>query len=146
MYSRFLLRTTLGVCLCLAVASWSFAQTQSIPCTTNSSQTGCNSRTGVVLIIVGVAAVAASLYAWHHKPRKNQVLNQSSIVGCVNKTAEGITLKNEKDSQTYGIIADTLELRHGERVELSGRKYKDDVGKLHMDVESLVKDLGACTP
>ncbi|HLY60076.1 MAG TPA: hypothetical protein VKV95_04870 [Terriglobia bacterium] len=146
MYSRYLLRTTLGVCLCLAVASWSLGQTQAIPCTSNSSQTGCSSRTGVVLIIVGVAAFAASLYAWRHRPDKKQTLSQASIVGCVNKTPEGTTLKNEKDNQTYGIIADTLVLKTGERVELSGRKYKDDAGTLHMDVQSLVKDLGPCTP
>lgn len=146
MFSRYLLRATLGVFLCIGVASWSFGQTQAIPCTTNSNQTGCNSRTGVILIIVGVAAFAASFYAWRHRPEKKQALSQSSIVGCVNKTAEGITLKNEKDSQTYGIIADTLELKSGERVELNGKKYKDDAGNLHMDVQSLVKDLGACSP
>ena len=122
MYSRYLLRAVLGVFLCLAVASWSLGQTQSIPCSSNSSQAGCNSRTGVILIIVGVAAVAASIYAYRHMPRKEQPLSQSSIVGCVNKSAEGITLKNEKDSQTYGIIADTLELKQGERVELTGKK------------------------
>jgi hypothetical protein len=146
MYSRYLLRGALGVFLCVAVASWGFGQVPMAPCTTNSNQAGCSSRTGVILIIVGVAAFAASLYGWRHRPRKEQPLSQSSIVGCVNKTSEGITLKNEKDSQTYGIIADTVELKQGDRVELSGNKYKDSAGKLHMDVQSLVTDYGPCAP
>lgn len=146
MFSRYLLRATLGVFLCLAVASGGFGQVPLPPCTTNSNQSGCSSRTGVVLVIVGIAAFAVSFYAWRHRPRKEQAVSQASIVGCVNKTNEGITLKNEKDNQTYGIIADTLELKPGERVELSGNKYKDSGGKLHMDVQSLVMDYGACTP
>jgi len=147
MYSRYLLRGVLGFFLCLAMATWGFGQsTTPIPCTANSSQTGCNSRTGVILILVGVAAVVASLYAWHHRPHKNQAVSQASIVGCVDKSSGGMTLKNEKDNQTYGIIADTLELKQGERVELSGNKYKDDHGNLHMDVQTLVTDYGACAP
>ena len=140
-----MLRATLIVFLSLAMASWGFGQTP-IPCTTGGSQSGCKSSTGVVLIIVGVAAFAACLYALRHRPHKDQAVSQTSIVGCVAKTPEGITLKNEKDNQTYGIIADTLELKNGERVELSGNKYKDEDGRLHMDVQTLVMDYGACTP
>jgi hypothetical protein len=146
MSSRYLLKAALGVFLCLALASWGFGQTTPIPCTTNGNQAGCKTSTGVVLIIVGVAAFVASLYAWHHRPHKDQGITQASIVGCVEKSGQGITLKNEKDNQTYGVIADTLDLKNGERVELSGNKYKDEAGKLHMDVQTLVMDYGACTP
>lgn len=146
MSSRNLLRAVLGVLLGLAVASRGFGVTPTIPCTTNSNQTGCSSRTGIVLIFVGVAAFAASLYALHHKPHKEQKVSHASIVGCIEKTSQGITLKNEKDNQTYGIIADTLELKQGERMELSGNKYKDEAGNLHMDVDTLVMDYGPCVP
>jgi hypothetical protein len=67
-------------------------------------------------------------------------------VGCVQKTDAGMFLMNEKDKLTYGIIADTLDLKNGERVELSGRKYKDKEGKLNVDVDALVQDFGPCTP
>ncbi len=71
---------------------------------------------------------------------------QASVVGCVEKTEEGITLRNEKDNQSYGIIADAVELKNGERVELSGKKFKDRNGKLNMDVQTLVMDYGPCAP
>ncbi len=65
-------------------------------------------------------------------------------MGCVEKTDDGILLKNEKDHLTYGIVADTVDLKDGERVELSGRKYKDRNGKLNVDVDTLVEDYGPC--
>ena len=149
MVSRFLLRTTLGIVLCLAISSSGFGQGA---CGGTMPTSGCGGShaTAVVLVVAGVAAVAAILYSMHHKPRKNQTINQTinqaSIVGCVEKTDAGVRLKNEKDHQTYGIIADTVDLKPGERVELTGNKFKDRDGKLNMDVQNLVMDYGPCTP
>lgn len=148
MVSRCMLRVTLGILLCLAVSSSGFAQVVTGPCSsTNSSSTGCNGHTtAIVLVVAGVAVVVAVLYLMHHKSHKDQPVNQGSIVGCVEKTDAGIQLMNEKDHQTYGIIADTMEMKPGERVELVGNKFKDSDGKLNMDVQTLVNDYGPCTP
>lgn len=148
MVSRCMLRATLGIVLCLAVSSSVFAQVGPGPCsTTNSSSTGCNGHTTAIVLAAGGAAVVVSiLYLMHHKPHQNQTLSQASIVGCVEKTEGGAQLKNEKDHQTYGIIADTVELKPGERVELSGKKFKDRDGKPNLDVQTLVKDYGPCSP
>lgn len=148
MVSRCLLRVTLGIFLCLAVTSSGFGQSGAGPCGGTAPAPGCGGShaTAVVLIVSGVAVVAAILYSMHHKPHKNQTVSQASIVGCVEKTDSGARLKNEKDHQTYGIIADTLELKPGERVELTGNKFKDRDGKLNMDVQTLVNDYGPCTP
>src|SRR5438445_5715106 len=65
-------------------------------------------KTGAVIAIVaGVASVAAIFYVLRHHPQKDQKFTQGSVVGCVEKTNEGIFLKNEKDQLTYGIVADT---------------------------------------
>jgi hypothetical protein len=148
MVSRCLLRVTLGIFLCLAMSSSGFGQVVTSPCSsTNSPSTGCNGHTtAIVLAASGVAVVVAILYLMHHKPHKDQTVSQASIVGCVDKTDAGIRLKNEKDNQAYGIIADTVELKPGERVELTGNKFKDREGKLNMDVQTLVMDYGPCTP
>lgn len=148
MVSRCLLRVTLGILLCLALSSSGFAQVVTGPCSSaNSSSTGCNGHTtAIVLVAAGVAVVVAVLYLMHHKSHKDQPVTQGSVVGCVEKTDAGIQLKNEKDNQTYGIVADTVELKPGERVALAGNKFKDRGGNMNMDVQTLVNDYGPCTP
>src|SRR5579859_3216122 len=108
MISRCMLRVTLGMLLCLAVSSSGFAQAVTGPCSSaNSSSTGCNGHTtAIVLVAAGAAVVVAVLYLMHHKSHKDQPASQASVVGCVEKTDAGIRMKNEKDHQTYGIIAD----------------------------------------
>ena len=148
MLSRCLLRATLGIALCLAVSSSVFAQVGPGPCSsTNSSSTGCNGHTTAIVLVAGGAAVVASiLYLMHRKPRQTQTVSQTSIVGCFEKTDGGAQLKNEKDHLTYGIISDTVDLKSGERLELSGKKFKNRDGKLNMDVQNLVMDYGPCSP
>ena len=148
MVSRCFLRITLGMFLSLAISSVGFGQSGAGPCGGPAPASGCGGShaTAVVLVVSGVAVVAAILYSMHHKPHKTQTVSQASIVGCVEKTDAGTRLKNEKDKQTYGIIADTVELKPGDRVELTGNKFKDRDGKLNMDVQTLVMDYGPCTP
>ena len=107
---------------------------------------GGSHATAVVLVVSGVAAVAAILYSMHHKSQKNPTISQASILGCIEKADAGTRLKNEKDNKTYGIIADAVVLKPGERVELAGNKFKDSDGNLHMDVQTLVNDYGPCAP
>src|SRR5579863_3242726 len=85
MYSRYFFRTTVGIFLCLALASASFGQTSTPTCGNQTGQIPCvSTKTGtIILIVTGLTAVVGLLYYFHRKPHKNQSLNQGSIVGCV---------------------------------------------------------------
>ena len=50
-------------------------------------------------------------------------------------------------NQTYGLSNPQNEsLKPGERVELLGKKIKDDSGEPMFEVHKMNKDLGQCTP
>ena len=85
----------------------------------------------------GAAAVGGLLYWKHHHAAKLQ--------GCV--SGSGDKLVNEKDNQTYSLSNPQNEtLKPGERVQLSGKKAKDDgSGQPTFEVRKLSKDLGQCT-
>jgi len=85
----------------------------------------------------GAAAVGGLLYWKHHHAAKLQ--------GCV--SGSGDKLVNEKDNQTYSLSNPQNEtLKPGERVQLSGKKAKDDgSGEPTFEVRKLSKDLGQCT-
>ena len=139
------LRPALIIALCLALSSPASGQSCRGPQGQLSPCVGSN--TGAIIgIVAGVVGSVALFYFLRHNPKKDQKVMQASVVGCVQKTDAGIFLKNEKDKLTYGIIADTVDLKNGERVELTGRKYKDKEGKLNVDVDALVQDFGPCTP
>jgi hypothetical protein len=62
-------------------------------------------------------------------------------------TGNGDKLANEKDNQTYSLNNQQNEtLKPGERVELLGKKAKDDSGEPTFEVHKISKDLGQCTP
>src|SRR5690349_21369648 len=114
---RFWLRTALILALCMAVTrpasgqSCRGAQGQVTPCV--------GSNTGAIIgIVAGVVGAGALFYFLRHNSKKGQKVTQASVVGCVQKTDAGMFLMNEKDKLTYGIIADTVDLKNGERVEL----------------------------
>ena len=55
-------------------------------------------------------------------------------------------LVNEKDKQTYSLTNPENEsLKPGERVQLVGKKAKDDSGEPTFEVQKMSKDLGTCT-
>jgi len=87
--------------------------------------------------IAGGAAVVGGLLYWKHH-------NRAKLVGCVKGT--GDKLVGDKDNQTYGLSNPQNEsLKPGERVELSGKKGKDDSGEPTFEVHKMNKDLGRCT-
>jgi len=92
-------------------------------------------------IIGGVAAGAAvvgGLLYWHHH-------NREKLQGCV--TENGDQLVNEKDNQTYNLANNQNEsLKSGQRVELIGKKTKNEAGEPTFEVKKMNKDLGMCTP
>ncbi len=145
MPARSVLKAAIVITLCLAMTKPASGQSCRGPQGQVTPCVGGNSA-AIILIITGVAATAAVIYGMKHRPHKDQGITNASVVGCVQKTDAGTFLKNEKDNLTYGIIADTVDLKDGERVEVSGRKFRDREGKLNLDVDTLVNNYGPCPP
>jgi len=96
------------------------------------------SKGAIIAGVAGGAAVIGGLLYWHHH-------NQAKLQGCV--TQDGDKLVNEKDNQTYNLANHLSEsLKSGERVELVGKKTKNEAGEPTFEVKKMNKDLGMCTP
>jgi hypothetical protein len=87
--------------------------------------------------VAGAAVVGGLLYWKLH--------NRAKLQGCV--TGNGDKLVNEKDNQTYSLNdQQNKTLKPGERVELLGKKAKNDSsGEPIFEVHKMSKDLGQCT-
>lgn len=96
---------------------------------------GYGSSTGIAIGAAAAAGVGITYLALRHR---------GTIVGCVQPSSDGIKLMNEKDKDTYALLASNVSLAPGERVALGGKKSKDDSGKPTFEVKKLVKDYGAC--
>jgi hypothetical protein len=94
------------------------------------------SKGAVIGGIVGGAAAGAGLLYWKlHNPK---------LQGCL--AGSGDKLVNEKDNQTYSLTNKQDEtLKPGERVELLGKKAKDDSGEPTFEVHKMSTDLGQCS-
>ena len=94
------------------------------------------SKGAVIGGVVGGAAAGAGLLYW-------KLHNRAKLQGCV--AGSGDKLVNEKDNQTYSLTNKQNEtLKPGERVELLGKKTKDDSGEPTFEVHKMSKDLGQC--
>jgi len=83
----------------------------------------------------GAAAIGGFLY-WRHTHAK--------LEGCV--AGDGDKLVGDKDKQTYSLTNKQSEaLKPGERVEIIGKKSKNEAGELTFEVRKKNKDLGSCT-
>lgn len=102
---------------------------------TGSPSYGSNGK--AIGIGVGAAAGGAALLyvAMHH---------HGSVDGCVSRVNDGLTLTDDKSGQTYSLLADTADVKSGERLRLSGKKSKDAEGMPAFEVKKVVKDLGGC--
>jgi len=88
--------------------------------------------------VAGGAAVIGGLLYWHHH-------RQAKLQGCVSE--DGDKFVSEKDNQTYNLANNQNEsLKSGQRVELLGKKSRNDAGEPTFEVKKLNKDLGMCTP
>ncbi len=83
-------------------------------------------------------SVAGTTYSGTHK--------HLSITGCVASSADGLTLKNEKDKKVYALSGDFAALGVGERGTLNGKNVKDSNGRASFQVEKLTKDYGRNCP
>ncbi|MGH9448050.1 MAG: hypothetical protein ACRD3O_20355, partial [Terriglobia bacterium] len=97
-----------------------------------------SSATGAVIGGAAAAALVASYLVIRHR---------RSVVGCVEKSAGGISFVNQKDKKTYALDAGNLDLRAGDRVKLKGKKIKktkSSSGMPEFSAKKLVKDYGSC--
>jgi len=84
--------------------------------------------------IGGAAAGAGVIYLIRH--------NHATLLGCVGD--DGQMLFNEKDSQTYKVVSTSETLKPGERIELKGKKIKDESGMPAFKAHKVTKDFGSC--
>jgi hypothetical protein len=71
--------------------------------------------------------------------------NRHRVVGCVEPSADRNKLLNEKDKNTYALLASNeVVLPPGQRVELQGKVAKDGSGKLTFQAQKLVRDYVSC--
>ena len=86
---------------------------------------------------VGAAAGAGVLFlALHHR---------GAVTGCVRRTDDGFNLVDEKKNKSYALVPGSLDLKPGERVQLSGKKSNDGNGLMSFQARKVVKDFGACS-
>lgn len=146
MLSRWVTKAPGIVLICFAVCATASAQYGNGGSGGSSGSTGGGYSAGtgkVIGIGVGVAAGAAvgvALLVRHHH---SAARSEAYVIGCT-QSVNGLSLKNEKDSQTYTILSNGTPLQLGERVELKGVVAEQESGTLAFRVHSLVKNYGTC--
>jgi len=139
------LRSTLAAALIVGISNLTVAQYGGgggmgggMPGSPTYTPHGSYSNKGAIIggVAAGAAALGGLLYWKHH--------NRAKLQGCV--AGSGDKLVNEKDNQTYSLSNQQNEtLKVGERMELLGKKGKDDSGEPTFEVYKMSKDLGQCT-
>ena len=142
---RYVLRATLAMTLVFGVSTLAHAQYPgggmgggSMPGSPTYTPHGGYGSNGAVIggIAAGAAAGAGLLYWRLH--------NHAKLEGCV--AGDGDKLVSEKDNQTYSLTSKQNEpLKPGERVEVLGKKVKNDSGEPMFEVHKTTMDLGQCT-
>lgn len=136
MLPRSLIRFGFILCLSFAVTRAALAQssgTAAIPPIPKS--------TGSAWAIgAGVAAGAGLLFFFLSRR------SPASIAGCLHQDKGSYTLTDERDKQTYTLVVGALGPNPGDRVELKGKKAKDNTGRPVFIVQKIAADYGACSP
>ena len=129
---RDLFRATIVFVLCMTLAMPAYAQTGAGKIVSTGKIVG-----AIVGIVAGLALVVLIVYLSVHK---------TSIKGCVQSDAQGLSLIREEDKKAYALSGSTGNLKAGERVGLNGKKGKDASGRLTFQVQKVANDYGACKP
>jgi len=140
------LRATLATALILGISNLAVAQYGGgggmgggMPGSPTYTSHGSYSNKGAIIggVAAGAAVIGGLLYWKLH--------NRAKLQGCV--AGGGDKLVSEKDNQTYSLSnPQNQTLKAGERVELLGKKAKDDSGEPSFEVHKMSKNLGQCTP
>ncbi|HVH72296.1 MAG TPA: hypothetical protein VNB49_14455 [Candidatus Dormibacteraeota bacterium] len=141
--TKYLTRLALSLSLLLLVASQAAAQygggggtgggtgsgTYAAPSGGYSSAKGAG-------IGAGAAAGAGILFLTLHY--------HGRVTGCVQPADDGLRLLDEKNNRSYALVPGDVYLKAGQRVQLKGKKSKNDTGAEMFSAKKLIKDLGAC--
>jgi hypothetical protein len=143
---RYVLRATLATAVIFGISNLAVAQYpggggmggSGMPGSPTYTPHGTYSSKGAIIGgIAGGAAAGAGLLYW-------KLHNRAKLEGCL--SGDGDRLVNEKDNQTYSLANKQNEtLKPGERVELLGKKVKNDSGEPMFEVHKMSKDLGQCS-
>jgi hypothetical protein len=95
-----------------------------------------SSKGAIIGGVAGGAAAGVGLLYW-------KLHSRAKLQGCV--AGDGDRLVNEKDNQNYSLTSKRETLKPGERVELQGKKIKNDLGEPMFEVHKMTKDLRQCT-
>ncbi len=73
---------------------------------------------------------------------------KQSITGCVNSSANALTITDEKDKRVYTMAGNTVGVTPSNRLKLQGKKIKPKAPDqtLVWESEKVSKDFGACHP
>ncbi len=96
---------------------------------------------GIGVGVAAAAGVGIALLVHHHHVANR---SEASLVGCTLPALNGLSLKNEKDNQTYMLISSDASLQPGQRVELEGKVAKGGSDAHLFHVRSLVNNYGSC--
>jgi hypothetical protein len=93
----------------------------------------------IVGVVAGVDVLA--IVAIHYSKKR-------TITGCVNSEANGMTVTDEKDKQSYLLSGDTTNVKPGDRMRLQGNKVKPKGSDktLAWDTRKVANDFGVCQP
>jgi hypothetical protein len=143
---RYVLRATLATALIFGVSTLAVAQYGGGGGMGGGGMTGSptytphgtySSKGAIIGGIAGGAALGAGLLYWKFH-------NRAKLQGCL--AGDGDKLANEKDNQTYSLTStQNQSLKPGERVEVIGRKIKNNSGEPMFEVHKMTKDLGQCS-
>jgi hypothetical protein len=86
---------------------------------------------------VGAAAGGAAVLflALHH---------HGAITGCVRPGTDGLRIVDEKKNKSYALSSDSIALKPGEMVQVTGKKSSEQGGALSFQAKKVVKSLGSC--
>ncbi len=143
---RYVLRATLATSLMFGVSTLAVAQYGGgggmggggMPGSPTYTPHGTYGSKGAIIGgVAGGAAAGAGLLYW-------KLHNRAKLQGCV--AGDGDKLVSETDNQTYSLTSKQNEtLKPGERVELQGKKVKNDLVEPMFEIHKMTKDLGQCT-
>lgn len=87
-----------------------------------------------------VGAVAGAVVVVYLLTRKK------TITGCVNSTANGLNITDQKDKAIYALAGNSSDIPTGHRVKLQGKKLKmrSATDTSIWQTEKMTKDLGVC--